>query len=337
MKKLLSKSERKELINELKLERSRRYADRIRVILLLDQGKTYKSIAEYLFLDEGSIQNYRKRYKEGGIEGLINDHYVGRSSFLSKKEESILTNDLKEKIFPTTKAVIAHVKKKFKINYSIGGILNLLHRLGFSFKKSTPVPGKADKGKQKKFINQYNGVKPHGKVYFSDATHPEFAPTITYGWIKKGEKFEVKTNSGWRKRVNICGAVEINSLDVIARSHDTINKDSIRDLMRVIRSKNPGNDKVYLVLDGAGYNRAQVVKDLAKELNIRILYLPPYSPNLNPIERLWKFMKKNVSANRYFEEFEDFKKSTMDFFRTIRKYKKELRSLINDNFPILGT
>ena len=69
-------------------------------------------------------------------------------------------------------------------------------------------------------------------MYFGDSTHPEFGPTITYGWIKKGEKFEVKTNSGWRKRVNICGAIEINSLDIIARSFETINKDSVCDILR---------------------------------------------------------------------------------------------------------
>jgi len=75
---------------------------------------------------------------------------------------------------------------------------------------------------------------------------------------------------------------------------------------------------------------------LAKKLGIRILYLPPYSPNLNPIERLWKFMKKKVTANRYFEEFGDFKKTLMEFFRGIRKYRSELETLITDNFSVIG-
>ena len=174
-------------------------------------------------------------------------------------------------------------------------------------------------------------------VYFGDSTHPEFAPTISYGWIKKGENFEIKTNSGWRKRVNICGAIEINTLDVISRSYDTVNKSSVCDLLRAIRRKNPDEEKIYLVLDGAAYNRAREVKELAKELGIRILYLPPYSPNLNPIERLWKFMKKKVTANRHFEEFGEFKKALMDFFRGIRKHRTELETLITDNFPILVT
>jgi len=337
MGKFLTSQQRKELLDELRIERARKYADRIRVILLLDDGKTYQSISEYLFLDEGSIANYRKRYRDGGIEELINDYYTGKKAALSETEQKILTQDLQSKIFPTTKSVIIHIKKKFGINYSRGGVTELLHRLGFSCKKATPVPGKADKKKQQQFINQYNGIKPHGLVYFGDSTHPEFAPTITYGWIKKGENFEVKTNSGWRKRVNITGAVEVNSLDIIARSSETINRNSICEVLRLIRSKNPNEKRIYFILDGAAYNRSKKVKELAKKLEIKILYLPPYSPNLNPIERLWKFMKKKVTANRYFEEFDDFKKTLMEFFRGIRKYRPELRTLLTDNFTVIGT
>jgi transposase len=337
MGKFLSIDERNELLEELRLERSRKYADRIRVILLLDDNQTYKDIAKFLFLDEGSIANYRKRYKDGGLEELINDYYHGRSASLSEKELKILTADLQSKIFPTSKSVINHIKNKFGVQYSRGGVTELLHRLGFSFKKATPVPGKAKRSEQEKFLRQYNGIKSHGLVYFGDSTHPEFAPTITYGWIKTGENFEVKTNSGWRKRVNVCGAIEINTLDVIARSFDTINKQSVCEILRAIRRKNPDQGKIYIVLDGAAYNKSKAVKDLAKELSIKILYLPPYSPNLNPIERLWKFMKKKVTANRYFEEFDDFKKTLMEFFRGIKKYRSELETLITDNFSVLGT
>lgn len=336
MYKFLKKNDRDELLKELLLERSRKYADRIRVILLLDGGETYANIAKFLFLDEGSIANYRKRYKEGGIEGLINDNYFGRACHLSTREKVELENDLKLTIFASTKEVIAHVEVKFGVVYSRGGMTDLLHRLGFSFKKATAVPGKASREEQLKFVKKYNNLSPEIPLYFADSTHPEFGPTITYGWIKKGTTFDVKTNSGWKKRVNICGAIEINSLQVIARSFATINKYSICSLLRAIGRKT-GERKSYLVLDGASYHKAKMVQELAKKLNIKILYLPPYSPNLNPIERLWKFMKKKVTANKYYEEFDDFKKSLMSFFKGINKYKKELETLINDNFPILGT
>ena len=338
MNKFLTIKQRKELLSELKLERHRRFAERIKVILLLDEGKTYKNISKFLFLDEGSIRNYRKRYVDGGIERLVNDNYHSKKCFLNPIQIEELKVELKNKIYQSTSQIITYLKKKYKVQYSVGGVTDLLHRIGFSYKKATPVPGKANKEAQRKFINQYNGIKSHGLVFFMDSVHPEFAPTISYGWIKKGERFEVKTNSGWKKRVNICGAIEIDTHEVITRSFSTINKNSICDLLKLIRKKHPDLEKkIYIVLDQASYHRAKKVKKLARKLKIRLKYLPPYSPNLNPIERLWKFMKKKVTYNKYFEKFDDFKKSLIDFFRGIRKYKDELETLITDNFPILGT
>jgi transposase len=331
MGKFLSKIQKNELLQELRLERGRKYADRIRVILLLDDGQTYKNIAKFLFLDEGSIANYRKRYKEGGLDALVNDFYQGRRSILSIKEIDILKRELERKVYPNTKEIIKFVKVKFKITYSRGGMTDLLHRLGFSFKKPKPVPGKAKKEEQQKFLNKLRGIMPHGPVYFGDSTHPMFNPVLNYGWIKKGEDFEIKTNSG-RLRLNINGVIDINSLDVITRSSETTNKDSICELLHAIRQKNPEEKRIYLVLDNAPYNRAKKVKHLARQLKIRIYYLPPYSPNLNPIERLWKFMKKKVLANMYYESFSDFKKSVMEFFRGIRNHRFELETLITTNF-----
>ena len=260
----LSKKQRQELLEELRLERIRRYAERIKVILLLDEGKTYKNISQYLFLDEGTISNYRKRYENGGVEGLINDDYFGRKTILSPKELKILSSDLQKRIFPCSKAIIAHVKKKFCVKYSRGGMTNLLHKLGFSFKKATPVPGKAKKKGQEEFVKKYLGLIGKGRIYFGDSTHPEFAPSISYGWIKKGLNFNVKTNSGRRKRVNICGVVDISSLDTIVRIAKSINYLTICKLLVAIRRKNPFNKKVFLILDGASYNRAVLVKKRQK-------------------------------------------------------------------------
>ncbi len=92
-----------------------------------------------------------------------------------------------------------------------------------------------------------------------------------------------------------------------------------------------------MVLDNASYNKSLKVRLLARQLGIRILYLPAYSPNLNPIERLWKFMKKKVMANHYFPDLKTFRKEIMLFMRGIRKYKQELSTLITDNFQIMGT
>jgi transposase len=76
---------------------------------------------------------------------------------------------------------------------------------------------------------------------------------------------------------------------------------------------------------------------LAQELNIEIVFLPAYSPNLNPIERLWKFFKKKVLYNQYYEKLKDFKLICASFFRGLRKHELELATLITDNFSAVGT
>jgi len=247
------------------------------------------------------------------LEGLILDSYCTRRTKLSESEEKILVTDLDNKIFASTKEVVAHIKNKFKVKYSISGCNNLLHRLGFSFKKAKGVPGKAKKEDQENFIKKYNSIKDDGKVYFGDTTHPLHNTILSSGWIRKGKDKEVFTNSG-RYRINIYGAISITDLDVITRSYKTINQFSVCDFLKALS-----------------------VRTLAENLNIEIIFLPAYGPNLNPIERLWKFFKKKVLYNKYYEKQKEFKSICASLFRGIRKYKPELESLITDNFSAVGT
>ena len=336
MDRFLTREQREELLSELRLERSRKFADRIRVILLLDKGKTVTKIAEYLFLNESTVRNYEKRYKEGGLEELVKDYYTGRSAYLSPEEQKKLAVELESKVYPTTRSVIFYVKREFRVDYTVGGMNGLLHKLGFSYKKPKGIPGKAKTEEQEVFVEEYNKVKKKGLVYFADSTHPMLNPILSSGWIRKGKEYEVKTNSG-RQRVNINGAIEIKTLNVVSRSCKKVNGSSMCDLLRAIRLRHPRARKISLILDNAPYNKSSLVKDLSQELRIRLMYLPAYSPNLNPIERLWKFMKKKVMANRYYPDVETFQRELMLFLRGIRKHKPELSTLITDNFHIVKT
>lgn len=337
MKGFLTPVQRQELLSELRKEDKRKYADRFRVILLLDEGKTYKSIAEYLFLDEGTIANYRRRYKEGGIMGLIIDEYSGRRCHLNEKELRILTAHLQSRLCLSAKEVVDFIRTKFDVDYSLSGVTDLLHRLGFSYKKAKAIPGKANKEKQELFILEYYRLKQEGKIYFADSTHPQHNAVISYGWIKKGKEFEVLTNNSSRYHLNINGAVDIENLDVVTRTCDWVNASSICDLLRAIRAKNPSGELIHLIMDNGKANRAIKVREVAKDLGINLVFLPPYSPNLNPIERLWKFFKKKVLYNKYYETREKFEDACLSFFRYIRKYRGELSTLLTDEFHVLGT
>ena len=89
-------------------------------------------------------------------------------------------------------------------------------------------------------------------------------------------------------------------------------------------------------MDNAGYNRAYDVQELAQELNIILHYLPPYAPNLNLIERLWKFFKKKIMKNTYYSSFEAFYNAIVYFFKNFSAYEKELSTLLTLKFQIIN-
>ena len=94
---------------------------------------------------------------------------------------------------------------------------------------------------------------------------------------------------------------------------------------------------LHIILDQSGYHRSQAVKDFTKNNNINLHFLPAYSPNLNPIERLWKVMNEQVRNNRFFTSAKEFKEIIRDFFRVkIPKITQTLRSRITDNFQIIN-
>ena len=332
----LKPEQRQELLSELRKEKYRKHADRIRVILLLDDGKKYKDIQDFYFIDDGTIRNWRKRYIEGGIERLMNDFWNVKKSSLSSEQLLELDAHLMDHTYGRVKDIADYIRIKHKVELEENSVLRIVKSMGYSFKKPKKVPSKASKEKQETFIKQYNGFKSHGEVFFLDSTHPRFCPVLGYGWIKKGIDKFLPTNAG-RIHLNITGAINVKSLEVITRQSEVVNEDAICTMLKAIRGEKNINNKIYIVLDNAAYNKSKKVKALARKLNIRLKYVPPYSPNLNLIERLWRFFREKILSLQSYESLDIFSKTCSNFFRGIRKYKSELETLMNDKFQILGT
>ena len=90
-------------------------------------------------------------------------------------------------------------------------------------------------------------------------------------------------------------------------------------------------------MDNARYNRSKKVDAYVKKhKRIRLMFLPSYAPNLNVIERLWKFFHEKTLYNTYYDTFKEFNTAVIDFFDTIDRYKGELRSRLTDSFQIIG-
>ena len=140
--------------------------------------------------------------------------------------------------------------------------------------------------------------------------------------------------TGSRTRLNIVGAIRLGHLeDAIIELYPTVNGEYIIDFFGRVKEKYPHSKKIHLILDGAGYHRSHVVKSKAEELGIELHYLPPYSPNLNPIERLWKVMNEHARNNTYFATAKEFRLSIDTFFdQTLPNIGSTLTGRINDNF-----
>ena len=236
---------------------------------------------------------------------------------------------------------MAFIKETFGVVFTVSGLHKWLHRNGFSYKKPKGRPHKVDLEKQAEFIKEYETLKkdvgPDEPILFMDSVHPTQATKISYGWIRKGKEKDVNTTAS-RTRLNIVGAIQLENLsNTISEQYKTINGESIIHFMNKAREQFSEGKQIHLIMDQAGYHIAQTVKDEAKELNINLVYLPAYSPNLNPIERLWKVMNEHVRNNRFFKNAKDFKDAINLFFdKTLPEIGDDLATRINDNFQKLN-
>ena len=319
--------------------REKRHADRIKTILLLNDGWSYEEIAQALLLDDSTLRRYIRIYEIHGLDGLVEDHYEGRPSKLSEEQCARLKIHLEETLYCSAKAILSYIQKTFKVSYTPQGLVPLLHRLGFVYKKTKAVPGKADPEKQKAFIETYQQLKeqkgPNDRIYFMDGAHPNHNAMPAYGWILKGQTKEIPTNTA-RQRINLNGAIDVSDFDLVIREDPTLNAQSTLALFKQIEERNPLAQSIYVIADNAPYYRCRLIKEYLQDSKIKILFLPSYSPNLNLIERLWKFFHKTVQYNRYYPTFDRFKEVSLNFFANLKNYHKDLRSLLTENFQIIG-
>jgi len=268
----------------------------------------------------------------------------GTAEFLDANSENAhqnLSNIIGKTVLTDVAGEDEELKKKLLVSYgeiSHRGMTKWLHAHDFCYKKAHGVPAKADREKQKEFIQYYKRLKKKaGKkepIYFADSVHPQHQTQLTYGWIPKGERKEIAT-TGRQKRLNFIGGIGLNGYRFSYTQTDKVDAYSICDFLWKLRKDNPGKYYVHVIWDNAGPHTDDEVRAFAKELGIKLHYLPPYSPNLNPAERIWKLMHEKIRYNKYYSKFSEFTDATLGFLKSIGRKKKILRDRITDNFQIL--
>ncbi|WP_411625236.1 IS630 family transposase [Escherichia coli] len=336
MKIFITEQQKAELERLHDSSRDGQVRDRLKAILLASEGWSSAMIAQALRLHQTTIDHHISEFLN---KGKLKPENGGSDSKLSAEQTAFLISQLSDNLFHHTRDVIAFVTRTWNIIFSIPGMNKWLHRNGFTYKKPSGVPHKLSEEKQRQFIEYYKELKTtvgDEPILFIDGVHPTQATKISYGWIRKGQKKAVKT-TGSRTRLNIMGALNLKALtSPLICEYKTINEYNVSLFLNEIRKVYPDyNQKIHVILDGAGYHRSQLVKDWAEVVNIRLHYLPPYSPNLNPIERMWKLMNEHVRNNRYFSSTREFRDAISVFFnQTLPDIADSLTSRINDHFQV---
>jgi transposase len=167
-------------------------------------------------------------------------------------------------------------------------------------------------------------------LLFCDAAHFILEPFICKVWSLT-RKF-IKAPAG-RNRINVPSSVNALTKEVTTLINNTfIDATVVMDFFRQLR-ETYGEMPVKTVLDNARYQHCKAVMERAEDLNIELLFLPPYSPNLNIIERLWRFTKKKILYGKYYPNPHEFNKEIKDFFNTVSdKYHSDLKKLLVLNF-----
>lgn len=168
------------------------------------------------------------------------------------------------------------------------------------------------------------------QMFFGDAAHFVLGTYLCWLWTKT--RLFVKAAAG-RQRYNVLGAWNAVTNTLLAVTNTTVvNADTACELLRVIAAQSIGVP-ITLVLDNARYQYCQRVRDLAEQLGIEMLFLPSYSPNLNLIERLWKFVKKKALRGRYYATFAEFRAAIDDCLSKIgNMHRPDLKTLMTHKF-----
>jgi len=326
-------------IEELHCERMHHPHPRVRrrceVVYLKALGFSHKEIGRIMRLSQPTVRNHLGMYQAGGLEKLKELNFYRPVSELEAHREKVKaefeTNPPK-----TIDEAVKRIEELTGIRRSPTQVRRFLKGLGMKRLRVGHVPAKADPEKQKAFLEEE--LEPRleearqGKrhVFFVDAAHFVMQPFLGFLWCFVRQFIQAPSG---RQRFNVLGALHATTLQVVTFTNDSyINSLSVAKLMCQIAVEFAGLP-ITLVMDNARYQHCRFVMDLATALGIELLFLPPYSPNLNLIERLWKFIKKKCLYSKYYETFPDFKQAILDCIaETEGEYKQELVSLLTLKF-----
>lgn len=317
---------------------------KIEVLWLKSHGLGHDDIAALADVSRRTVQRYLNEYREGGLDRLRRCpwHQPKRTS---AEHQDCLAGYFAKHPPRSAKQAQAVIEQQTGVRRGLSQVRHFLKdRLGLRWRKTGAIPVPPKKtiqehaGEQAAFLRDKleprleQARRGSRQVYFVDAAHFVFAPFLGCLWC--AARLFVRAASG-RKRHNVLGAFDaVRHRLIRVTNQGYINAESVCALLRAVAGSAVGLP-ITLVLDNARYQKCAVVQALAESLGIELLYLPSYSPNLNLIERLWRFVRVESLNSTYYEKFEDFSAAIdgcLDGLSTV--HKGEMETLMTHKFQM---
>jgi transposase len=342
---VLDKKQRAEIEKRRREIHGKRIFARLSAVLWVADRRERHEVAALLGISVRQLTDWLRIFRKQGLAALCVLHYKGDPGNLTPRQVEQLKEKISKGHFRSSQQIQQWLKDNFRVAYSSSGVKDLLRRIGASYHKVSGFLWKGNPDKQRAFVKKVRRHQraakredgPRTRRYYVDACHPIWGMDLVFCcWLLVGQRFLVGVGSG-RKRLNILGAYcpdDQEYLD-IRLTRDNINGEQFVNLLRLLYSTHPETEQFILYVDGAKYySKPVVLKWLARHPQFRLVQLPPYSPNCNLIERLWKFLRKEA-FNRWHKTFNHMQDAVSEVLDHLPSYRHELETLLTEKFHIL--
>jgi len=308
---------------------------RIHAVYFKSFGMSNKEIGLLAGLNRETVGFWVSIYLECGFEALCQINYGTNKSELETQAESILSSFTDRPPMSSNEAK-SRIEELTGISRSPSQVRAFMKRNKLRYIKTGHIPAKADTVKQQQWVKDKlepaieEAQNGECQLLFMDAAHFILEPFVCALWCVT--RLFIKASAG-RNRINVLGVVNAITKEILTFNNTSyINAATIVSFFEKLRV-HYGDKPVKIVLDNARYQHCKFVEDAAKSIGITLLFLPSYSPNLNIIERLWKFTKKKILYAKYYETPAKFHLAVTDFFQTVnQKHNDELKNLLTLKF-----
>jgi len=314
----------------LRLERKfndYRFSKRSRILVLAKKNYPLCEIALITGISEDRIREWISRFNEFGYTGLLDLPRSGRPRKIPYEEIQRILNTA-----PSAFGINAELwsvatlhrvlSEKFTNSYTKKYLYQLIYRLEFSLKKPRPVHYKADPKAAREIKKKIQEMVDDGYVvFYEDETRVFLTTIVKRAIVRRGEKAVMRVNVEHHQGIFIFGALNVRTKEVNIMFSEKVDSKAAMKFLYTVK-KDVGRGRVYVIWDNAGSHKAKRVKYLAERKGIHFVYLPPYSPYLNPVEEIWRQLKMYL-ANKLFMEISDVKREVTKFFEE-RGYRMEI-------------